>query len=129
LQYREKDVGTVLHLPAKTIEGLFIQRLKQLWQTHNELLTTLDDCGLNITQQFTIINQAKSLAQDWDDNTPQEHINILKTCIQSVQIGCHWVELILSKAGLFDCLFKGNSVNKELKNTQWETRIRDQCPS
>jgi len=118
LQYREKDAGSVLRIPANTIEGVVIKRLKQLWQTPNELLNTLEDFELIITQQSTIIKQAKSLAQAWDDNTPQEHINIIRVCIKSIQIARDAVELTLSKTGLLDCLLKGNSQHEELKNTK-----------
>jgi len=118
LQYREKEAGTILRIPAKTIEDLVIQRLKRLWQSPNELLSTLVECDLTITQQSAIINQSNTLAQAWDDNTPQEHIIILKMCIKSIQINCDGVELTLSKTGLFGCLLKGNLYDKKLKNTK-----------
>jgi site-specific DNA recombinase len=117
LQYREKEAGTVLRIPANTIEDVIISRLKQLWQSPNALLNTLEDFELTITQQSTIIKQAKLLTETWDDNTPHEHINILRKCVKSIQISCDGVELTLSKMGLLDCLLKGISQHKELKMT------------
>lgn len=118
LQYREKDAGTVLRIPANTIEEVIIKRLKQLWQTSNELLDSLADVEPTITQQSSLIKQAKSLVQTWDNNTPQEHIRILNMCIKTIQIACDGVELTLSKTGLISCLLKEYVHDKKLQTSK-----------
>ncbi len=106
LQYREKDAGTVLRVPANTIEGMVINRLKQLWLAPKELHTTLKDYSLDVTQHTTVFNKANQLAQAWEHNTPQQHLKLLKTCIQSVQLGRHETTLVLSRNGLLTCLLE-----------------------
>jgi len=122
LQYREKEAGTILRIPAKTIEDLVIQRLKRLWQSPNELLSTLVECDLTITQQSAIQVNPGSLGEKKTENgtlveTPAKNSTALFFGIEDPnRISNEWTEtsFYLETRELVEHLEQGKSVDDKM---------------
>ena len=104
LQYREKDAGSILRLPAKVIETLVVQQLLSFWKNTKQLLGLLNRKSLSASQQASLLNRAKSLLSEWETFTPHQQIDYLKTTFQKIIIRGEGVDLHISTEGMLACL-------------------------
>ena len=104
LQYREKDAGSILRLPAKVIETLVIQQLLSLWKNTKQLLGLLNRKLLPANKQVSLLDRAKSLFIEWDTYSPHQQIIYLKMIFQKIIIRCEGVDLHISTDGMLRCL-------------------------
>jgi len=104
LQYREKDAGSILRLPAKVIENLVIQQLMTLWKDTNRLLKLLSKKMLHANQQVTLVKRAKKLIDEWETLTPHQQISYLKLIFHKICVSRDGVDLHISSDGMLTCL-------------------------
>jgi site-specific DNA recombinase len=112
LQYREADAGSVVRISANKIESPVIKRLMQCLQTPKELLNAFSHLKLNAKQQSTLIQNAKSAVNNWNELSPANKVSYLKIIIRKIEVGCKSINITLSRTGMTQQLLNDNSDNK-----------------
>ena len=122
LQYREKDSGSILRLPAKVIETLVVKQLLSLWKNTKQLLKLLNKKSLTANKQASLLNRAQSLLIEWDTFTPHQQIIYLKTIFQKIIVCCEGVDLHISTDGMLACL-NNATLTEDMPDKEVDIRV------
>jgi len=75
---READEGSVIRIPAQTIERTVTDEIKRLLSSSQELLKMVIIGNLPANKQKATIRKAKSMADTWSERPYPDKINLLK---------------------------------------------------
>jgi hypothetical protein len=84
LNYRESDGGSVIRITANLIEKTIIDDIKRLLRSGQEMLQKVVDRDLTATRQKQLITRSSKMADNWDQQAPQEHIQVLQKIIHKI---------------------------------------------
>ena len=100
LQFKEKETGSVIRIAAHIVESLIINTLMTLLSTASALLDAIQLTSHSANEIKQLIQNAATLATDWKDKIPSEHIILLQQVIHHITIGKREVTIVFSRAGL-----------------------------
>jgi len=123
-QYRAHEGGSVVRIPAKTVEDLVTNQLATLLGDGNRLLDTLAWVDATAVQQEQLITAAQALSAEWNHLSPAQQIRHLQTSIRNITIGMEAITLSLSRSGIKKMFLPDVDQDKsEDKNTQDEIEL------
>ena len=100
LQYREKDLGSLIRLPAQTIEEIITNQLKALLLDPNKLHKALEGYTFAAHEQESLHQQAGLIAEKWEKQSQSQKIQALTQLLNRITIGKRKVDIRIDKKGL-----------------------------
>ena len=107
LQYKKRTASSVIRVPAQTIEHRVVEQIKKLLQSSNQLLALLGTNKLSATRQSHLITRAQHLAQEWDELSPDQQIDLIKRFVRKVVVSQEQLIMTISSTGVIEELFDG----------------------
>jgi hypothetical protein len=104
LDYRESDGGSVIRIAANLIEKTIIDDIKRLLRSGQEMLQKVVDRKLTATRQKQLITRSSKMADNWDLQEPQEHIQVLQKIIKKIIVGQDRIDIFYVRPALTNVL-------------------------
>jgi ParB-like chromosome segregation protein Spo0J len=119
LQYREHEGGSVVRVPAQSVENVIVGTIARLLKTPNELLDAVESCKLSARIQKALLSRARALAEKWEHGSVHEQVQSIRTLVHKVTLARKEVEITLSVAALVKTL-TGDMSNRDQKATLFD---------
>jgi DNA invertase Pin-like site-specific DNA recombinase len=100
LQYRENEAGSVLRVPAKTLDDTVSKLLMDLLSSAKRLLDLLRPYALPSYQLDAAIQAGARLVKDWHTLPVSEQVPILIRCVDKVILSRHEVRVTVAEESL-----------------------------
>jgi site-specific DNA recombinase len=110
LSYRESDGGSVIRIAANLIEKTIFDDIKRLLRSGQGMLEKVLDHNLSATRQKQLIAGSRRMAEDWDQQAPQEHIQFLQKIIQKIVVGQDRVDIFYVRPALTNALLSDSHI-------------------
>ena len=115
LQFREQASGSVIRVPAQTIEDRVTGQTKMLLSNARELLRVLRPYDLSATAQKDVIARGNKMATDWDGLPFDQQIGLIKRLIGKVVVSRTQIIMMISSAHLAEELLGADVTTKATK--------------
>lgn len=122
-QYREQEAGSVIRLPARTIEELVTGQFKTLFEKPNELLTIFTCNKLSAIDQQNLLGKAKGLSNTWADLSIPQQRDYFNKWIKRITVGREEVSMVVSTIGLVNTLLPNSIHAREVKDLYSDEHI------
>jgi DNA invertase Pin-like site-specific DNA recombinase len=104
LSFRESDGGSVIRIAANLIEKTVTDEIKRLLRSGHEMLQKVIDRELTATNQKQLIARSRMLADNWDQQGPQEHIQVLQKIIHKIVVGQNRIDIFYIRPAITNAL-------------------------
>ncbi|MCP4995645.1 MAG: hypothetical protein GY934_17995, partial [Gammaproteobacteria bacterium] len=123
-QYRAHEGGSVVRVPAKTVEDLVTSQLITLLGDGNRLLDTLAWDDATAIQQKQLLAAAQTISAEWGNQSTTRQIDYLQTGIRNIIISMDAITITLSRSGVKKMSLPDIDQNKSKdKNRQDEVEL------
>ena len=104
LKFRETEGGSVVRIAANVIEKAIINEMKRLLRSSQEMLQKVINRNLTATRQKQLIASSSKKADNWDQQEPQQQIQILQNFIDKIIVGQDKIDIFFIRPAITNAL-------------------------
>lgn len=104
LKYVEKDGGSVLRVPASSVESVVIDQISELLKNPTRMLEEMQKHDVPEEAWEGLLSRADSFAEEWVGSDPHEKTRILQRVLTRVELKQERIESHVNFAGILHCL-------------------------
>lgn len=123
LQFKGKEAGSVIRLPAREIESPVLRAIRNMLNDPQQLTQAIAYQSYSAQETKSLIKQGTLLASRLESESPHEQISILNRMVRKIMISKNEIQGQLLQQGLYNILADGNSEVVPNPNLVYEINI------